>query len=147
MEDIRNYDSDIRKLLAKLGKDWSNRKVPFDLIVLLGNEYLDAVSLLFHDEFGPSLAIKLEMSLAYLYKEAIHFVMQPFIIHRNLHNKAVSFYKDVAAELNWSKQILQKRMVEVNAEIDSTGSYTQTTEEIEIGARLAWRNSGKCIGR
>ncbi|MCM6772394.1 nitric oxide synthase oxygenase [Nocardia sp. CDC159] len=29
----------------------------------------------------------------------------------------------------------------------STGSYWQTAEEIAIGARLAWRNADRCVGR
>lgn len=29
----------------------------------------------------------------------------------------------------------------------TTGTYKHTTEEIEEGARLAWRNSARCVGR
>ena len=146
-KEIRNHDSGVRQLLVRQGDVWLQKQIPFDFVALLGNEYLDAVKPFFHDQVGPSLAIKLEKSLAYLYREAMHFIMQPLVIDRNLRNKASAFYEDLAAELNWSKQVLQKRMVEVNLEIDATGTYTQTTQEIEIGARLAWRNSGKCIGR
>lgn len=147
LEEIREHDSDLRQLLARQGEVWLHKMVPFDFVALLGNEYLDAVKPFFHDQVGPSLAIKLEKSLAYLYREAMHFIMQPLVIDRNLRNKASAFYEDLATELSWSNQVLQKRMVEVNLEIHATGTYTQTTQEIETGARLAWRNSGKCIGR
>jgi nitric-oxide synthase len=39
------------------------------------------------------------------------------------------------------------RMAEVRAEIDGTGTYTHTTDELTFGARVAWRNSNRCIGR
>ena len=42
---------------------------------------------------------------------------------------------------------LVKRLGEVEAEIESTGTYVQTYEELEYGCRLAWRNSGRCIMR
>ncbi|MEU8174427.1 nitric oxide synthase oxygenase [Microbispora hainanensis] len=39
------------------------------------------------------------------------------------------------------------RLREVLAEIDQTGTYTHTTSELTFGARVAWRNSNRCIGR
>ena len=39
------------------------------------------------------------------------------------------------------------RLSEIEAEILETGMYTHTTEELEYGARVAWRNSNHCIGR
>ena len=39
------------------------------------------------------------------------------------------------------------RLAEVRDEIDKTGTYTHTPAELEHGARVAWRNSSKCIGR
>lgn len=42
---------------------------------------------------------------------------------------------------------LQGRLSEVLAEIENTGTYWQTTEELEWAAKLAWRNSDRCIGR
>ncbi|WP_229689616.1 nitric oxide synthase oxygenase [Microbispora bryophytorum] len=42
---------------------------------------------------------------------------------------------------------VERRLREVFAEIDRTGTYTHTTGELTFGARVAWRNSNKCIGR
>jgi nitric-oxide synthase, bacterial len=42
---------------------------------------------------------------------------------------------------------LDERMRTVRAEIDATGSYTHTSEELTFGARLAWRNAARCVGR
>ena len=40
-----------------------------------------------------------------------------------------------------------ERTAEVVAEIESTGTYTHTLAELEFGAKVAWRNSNRCIGR
>ena len=44
-------------------------------------------------------------------------------------------------------ETLRERLREIETEIDRTGTYTHTKEELEFGARLAWRNSNRCIGR
>ncbi|MFE6893995.1 nitric oxide synthase oxygenase [Streptomyces sp. NPDC057694] len=40
-----------------------------------------------------------------------------------------------------------RRIAEVDAELAATGTYTHTPRELEHGARLAWRNANRCIGR
>ncbi|MFB9894652.1 nitric oxide synthase oxygenase [Planobispora takensis] len=42
---------------------------------------------------------------------------------------------------------VKPRLREVRAEITKTGTYTHTPGELVFGARVAWRNSGRCIGR
>jgi nitric-oxide synthase, bacterial len=39
------------------------------------------------------------------------------------------------------------RRTQIEAEIASRGTYRQTFEELEHGARIAWRNSTRCVGR
>ena len=39
------------------------------------------------------------------------------------------------------------RIRQVRREIEATGTYRHTSTELEFGARVAWRNSAKCIGR
>ncbi|MER5702862.1 nitric oxide synthase oxygenase [Micromonospora sp. NPDC002296] len=39
------------------------------------------------------------------------------------------------------------RMAEIRAEVAGTGTYTHTVDELAFGARVAWRNSNRCIGR
>lgn len=41
----------------------------------------------------------------------------------------------------------EERMEEIKEEITHTGTYVQHTKELEYGARVAWRNSNRCIGR
>ena len=42
---------------------------------------------------------------------------------------------------------LEPRLTEVLREIDTTGTYWHTSEELTFGARVAWRNNKRCIGR
>ncbi|MFE9994569.1 nitric oxide synthase oxygenase [Streptomyces avermitilis] len=40
-----------------------------------------------------------------------------------------------------------RRIAAAHAEIAETGTYRHTTEELVFGARVAWRNANRCIGR
>lgn len=42
---------------------------------------------------------------------------------------------------------LATRVAEVRTQIARYGTYQHTTEELEFGARAAWRNANRCIGR
>ena len=42
---------------------------------------------------------------------------------------------------------VEPRLAIVRAQIAATGSYVHTTEELTHGAKMAWRNAGRCIGR
>ena len=42
---------------------------------------------------------------------------------------------------------VEPRLAIVRAQIAATGSYVHTTEELAQGAKMAWRNAGRCIGR
>ena len=42
---------------------------------------------------------------------------------------------------------VEPRLAIVRAQIAATGSYAHTTEELTYGAKMAWRNSSRCIGR
>lgn len=42
---------------------------------------------------------------------------------------------------------LNRRVRQVLREIEDTGTYVHTPDELEYGARVAWRNSARCIGR
>src|SRR5579859_211755 len=44
-------------------------------------------------------------------------------------------------------QSYQQRLTEVRTELRRTGTYRQSYEELVYGARVAWRNSTRCIGR
>ncbi|OJJ21054.1 nitric oxide synthase [marine bacterium AO1-C] len=42
---------------------------------------------------------------------------------------------------------VEKRLDEVRKEVAFTETYTHTYDELEFGAKVAWRNSNRCIGR
>lgn len=42
---------------------------------------------------------------------------------------------------------VQKRILAVAQEIEQSGTYQHTFNELSYGAKLAWRNSNRCIGR
>src|SRR2546421_8302301 len=42
---------------------------------------------------------------------------------------------------------VERRLREVRGEIAATGTYVHSAAELTFGARVAWRNSSRCIGR
>lgn len=83
----------------------------------------------FYQVFGISSIISIKKEVGHVLTKALQFIKQ--------------FYE----ETNKEPADLQNRMVEIEHEIKETGIYYQTTEELTYGAKLAWRNSNKCIGR
>ena len=62
-------------------------------------------------------------------------------------DKAKSFIQTMYSELKYNANEIENRMKEIEQEINLTGSYTHTYEELSYGAKMAWRNSNRCIGR
>ncbi|WP_019416177.1 nitric oxide synthase oxygenase [Paenisporosarcina sp. TG20] len=62
-------------------------------------------------------------------------------------NKALKFLFQYGKESGLSEETIINRQHMIKEEIETTGTYTHTLEEITYGATLAWRNSAKCIGR
>ncbi|MGX6605704.1 nitric oxide synthase oxygenase [Micromonosporaceae bacterium Da 78-11] len=42
---------------------------------------------------------------------------------------------------------VEPRLAIVRAQVAATGTYVHTTDELGYGAKMAWRNAGRCIGR
>ena len=63
-----------------------------------------------------------------------------------LRGQAEAFLRDAYAELGRTDE-LPRRLREVSEEIAATGTWTPDTAELTHGARMAWRNSNRCIGR
>lgn len=64
----------------------------------------------------------------------------------NIKQRAFAFLEEAYAELERTEK-LHSRWQEVSEEIDRTGTWTQQFDELNIGAKMAWRNSNRCIGR
>ncbi|SEF91348.1 nitric oxide synthase oxygenase [Paenibacillus sp. UNC499MF] len=61
--------------------------------------------------------------------------------------KARAFLYTCYSEWGRSEQEAENRWLDVCAQIKETGTYVHRPEEVEYGAKLAWRNSNRCIGR
>lgn len=55
----------------------------------------------------------------------------------------IGFYQETSRPGEEAKA----RLEQIYREIEESGTYTHTFEELEYGAKLAWRNSNRCIGR
>ncbi len=62
-------------------------------------------------------------------------------------SEAAEYLKLLHAEQNISIEDIKERLAEIYCSVEQTGTYWQTEEEIIYGAKLAWRNSTRCIGR
>jgi nitric-oxide synthase len=67
--------------------------------------------------------------------------------HLALREEAERFIRVCYAELGRSAEETERRLVEVKKAIAEQGCYGHTEEELRHGARMAWRNSNRCIGR
>lgn len=62
-------------------------------------------------------------------------------------SEAREFLVQFYAENPQAPGSFQDRWTQVSREIETTGSYVHTEPELTFGARVAWRNSVRCIGR
>lgn len=61
--------------------------------------------------------------------------------------EARAFLEQFCAESGRGREAFQTRWAEVRRALRRTDSYEHTPEELAFGARVAWRNHGRCIGR
>jgi nitric-oxide synthase len=61
--------------------------------------------------------------------------------------EATSFIRQFYEETGKSDDMREIRITEVVSSLRETGNYSHTIEELTYGARVAWRNNGRCIGR
>ncbi|MCG6793958.1 nitric oxide synthase oxygenase [Geobacillus sp. YHL] len=64
-----------------------------------------------------------------------------------LMTKAEQFIIASYRELGKSEQEMRRRLNEIRWEMEQTGTYRHTYEELSYGAKMAWRHSNRCIGR
>lgn len=97
--------------------------------------------------FGTPLNDRMRRGWGVMFDRVIRIISEPMARQERLTAAAQEFIDQVAEELAWPETTRDKRWSEIVHEIRATGSYTHTFEELEYGARLAWRNAPKCIGR
>ncbi|WP_425463886.1 nitric oxide synthase oxygenase [Paenibacillus taihuensis] len=61
--------------------------------------------------------------------------------------EAEAYLRQYGSELAIADKEIAARLSQIASEIEATGTYTHTPEELAYGAKLAWRNSNRCIGR
>jgi len=61
--------------------------------------------------------------------------------------EASDFVECCYKELNKTELEINNRLNEIKKQLVSQGHYTHTNEELVYGAKVAWRNSNRCIGR
>lgn len=61
--------------------------------------------------------------------------------------EADNYLKLCHQEQQLSELNLWARLAEIKAEVQDRGTYGQTIDELTYGAKVAWRNSVRCIGR
>lgn len=67
-------------------------------------------------------------------------------ITSSLIEKAFSFLETAYRELEMEDRLIPRKK-EVEEEINRSGTWTQNFTELSHGAKMAWRNSNRCIGR
>ncbi|CAF0765832.1 unnamed protein product [Adineta steineri] len=65
----------------------------------------------------------------------------------NIRKEAYDYLQIFHKDKNTSEVDYKKRLEQVELEIEHTRSYVHTTDEIEYGGQLAWRNASRCINR
>mmetsp|Transcript_1755 Transcript_1755/g.3894 ORF Transcript_1755/g.3894 Transcript_1755/m.3894 type:complete len:1532 (+) Transcript_1755:163-4758(+) len=143
-----------RSALENLAEVHRRMNVPTYSYALVGATILECFQPVFDkeeedtkDSDDPAIASELRAALVKVYGEIMSLVYYPMLKQERMVATAREFYEHVKEVLEWSDNQLESRFSQIEEEIQATGSYIQTTEELETGARLAWRNSAKCVGR
>jgi nitric-oxide synthase len=66
---------------------------------------------------------------------------------KKLAEQATVFLGEAYYELGKSEEEAKHRIEQVLEQIEQTGIYSHTYEELKHGAKMAWRNNNRCIGR
>lgn len=61
--------------------------------------------------------------------------------------EARAFLSTFHVESGRGTSAFNRRWAEVRRSLNKSGTYQHTEEELAFGARVAWRNHGRCIGR
>lgn len=135
---IGEYGAPLRGILEHLGEMHRRLMVPSWAYPLIGAQLIELLALPGEDE---------TRAFAGIYRHVATIMAEPITREERLIADAEAWFRQLADEWQWSPAQLERRLLEVRLEVSSSGTYTHTSEEIEHGARVAWRNSAKCIGR
>jgi len=142
--DIGDYDSLSRRRLEHLARFHRQLLIPTWAYPLIGVTLAGVVGL---QDRGALSRAELIDAFVRLYRHVVRVMAHPMIREERLIQDGEAWFDLLAKEWQWSPEKLQQRLLEVKLEVSQTGTYTHTREELEHGARVAWRNSAKCVGR
>lgn len=85
---------------------------------------------------------------------SLSFSGKSLSIYRQNHKKCQNLNVQMRS-MNWGSAVhyrlhtpaYHKRLEDVISSIEKTGTYELTTSELTFGAKTAWRNAPRCIGR
>ncbi|MFD0958895.1 nitric oxide synthase oxygenase [Paenibacillus chungangensis] len=73
--------------------------------------------------------------------------MSDIATEERLYKQAEEYIRDSYNERGIPHSHMLVRLSDIREEINETGTYVHTVDELTYGAKLAWRNSNRCIGR
>ena len=97
--------------------------------------------------FGHRLDAEMTRGWEVLFDRVARIVSEPMVQQERVLGEARGFIAQLGAELGWPEARIRGRLAAITREVRATGTYTHTHEELDYGAKLAWRNAPKCIGR
>ncbi|BAY16426.1 putative sulfite reductase [Anabaenopsis circularis NIES-21] len=106
----------------------------------------DTMFVLF-EKYVPNFTPELRRAWQTLFNRVTNVMKLPKLNEERLLKKAKQFLEVIATEQGWELEHQKLRWTEIQAEVQATGTYSHTYEELAYGAQLAWRNASKCIGR
>lgn len=142
--DIGEFNSHSRRAMEHLGHFHRQQLIPTWAYPLVGLVMAEVVG--FQDR-GTTSKGAMNDAFARVYTHVMRIVTYPMRREERLIEEAETWFALLAKEWQWSPDKLQQRMLEVKLEVSATGTYTHTSDELQYGAQVAWRNSAKCIGR
>lgn len=99
------------------------------------------------EKYVPDFSPELRQAWQTLIDRVTNVIKLPKLNEERLLKKAKQFLDVIATEQAWEPEDRARRWVEIQEEVNATGTYTHTYEELAYGAQLSWRNASKCIAR
>lgn len=137
-----NSSEEMLQELRMLGQFHGNVGVPSCAYPAIS----DTMFVLF-EKYLPNFTPELRQAWQTLFDRVTNVMKLPKLNEERLLKKAKQFLEIIANEQAWEPEDKMRRWAEIQEEVNATGTYTHTYEEIAYGAQLAWRNASKCIGR
>lgn len=143
---MNNFDKAL-PVLQHLGKIHDRAAVPCSVYSAIG----DTLDLSFRELIpgygdGSPEGERLVVLWSALLNRSVLVMTRISFVSERLLRKALEWVEQVAHELKWDDSQLSQRRREIENDVRMRGTYTHTEEEVVHGARVAWRNSAKCIG-